>query len=506
MKVIQIILVTALLTACSVKSGQQEQSGDIYKPDWESLSRHEPAPEWFRNAKFGIYFHWGVYSVPAFSNEWYPRNMHFKGSTVYKHHVKTYGLPSEFGYHDFVPMFKADYFDADEWAELFKQAGARFAGPVAEHHDGFSMWDSDITPWNAGDMGPKRDITGELAVAFRKRGMKLITTFHHARNLQRYWDKPDEKKFQNSHYPLFKGMPPAMNLPNQRLLYGNVPEEEWLDRVWLGKLKEVIDKYHPDIIWFDSWLDLIPAEKRQQFAAYYLNDALKRDKEVVIVRKQNDLPLNFTVNDLEKSRMNRMNEQVWMSDETISKGSWCYTENLKIKEPGDVLHVLIDIVSKNGVLLLNVSPKSDGTIPDNQREVLLKIGDWLKKYGEAIYDTRPWHIYGEGPTMEPEGDFKNHSKFLKIKYTSKDIRYTTRGDMLYAILLGRPEGEEILLQSLANKNRGSSLKIKGVTLLGSSEEITWKETDSGLRINLPPNIPDRMAVVFRIETTGGLNG
>lgn len=501
MKAIQIILAAAIMAACTAKSNQQEQSKTFYKPNWESLSKHDPAPEWFKNAKFGIYFHWGVYSVPAFSSEWYPRNMHFKGGSVYKHHVKTYGLPSEFGYHDFVPMFKAEHFDADAWAGLFKQTGARFAGPVAEHHDGFSMWDSDVTPWNVGDMGPKRDILGELAVAIRKRDMKLITTFHHARNLQRYWDKPGEKKFQNSHYPLFKGMPPYMNIASQRLLYGNVPEEEWLEKVWLGKLKEVIDKYQPDIIWFDSWLDQIPEERRQEFAAYYLNDALKRNKDVVIVRKQDDLPSNFTVNDLEKSRMNRMSDQVWMSDETISMGSWCYTENLKIKEAKDVLHVLIDIVSKNGVLLLNVSPKADGTIPKDQREVLLQIGDWLKKYGEAIYDTRPWQTYGEGPTMEPEGDFKNHSKFQKIKYTSKDIRFTTKGDVLYAILLGRPEGNEVLLQSLAGKN----LQIRNITIPGSDEKIAWEITDAGLVLKLPESEMDDMAVVFRMETAGSLN-
>ena len=304
----------------------------IYKPNWQSLAGHREAPQWFQEAKFGIYFHWGIYSVPAYGSEWYPRNMHIPGDHVNKHHIEKYGLPGEFGYHDFVPLFKAENFDAEEWAELFKKAGARFAGPVAEHHDGFAMWDSEVTPWNVTDKGPERDITGELEKAIKARGMKFITTFHHARNLQRYrGHKEGETNFPNSHYPLFPGTPPT-DTTNQELnyLYGNFPEEQWLDKIWLGKLKEVINKYRPDIIWFDSWLDRIPESYRREFCAYYLNEAEKWNKEVVIVRKQNDLPLDISIDDLEKSRKNKIDQKPWMTDETISKGSWCYTENLKL--------------------------------------------------------------------------------------------------------------------------------------------------------------------------------
>ena len=162
-----------------------------YKTNWESLKQHNPAPEWFRDGKLGIYFHWGVYCVPAFGSEWYPRHMHIKKHPDHKHHVETYGDPSEFGYHEFVPMFKAEHFDPDAWADLFMKAGAQFAGPVAEHHDGFAMWDSEFTPWNAMNMGPKRDITGELAKAIRARGMKFVATFHHARNNQHQLEMSD---------------------------------------------------------------------------------------------------------------------------------------------------------------------------------------------------------------------------------------------------------------------------------------------------------------------------
>lgn len=501
-----------ILFGCGTSGKKQAEENEKpkYEESWESLARHNEQPDWFQDAKFGIYFHWGVYSVPAFGNEWYPRNMHFESNREYKHHVEKYGHPSEFGYHDFVPMFTAENFNAKEWAELFKKAGARFAGPVAEHHDGFSMWDSEVTPWNAADKGPKQDITGKLKKAFDEKGLKLITTFHHARNLQRYKGKEQEEieksreniwwAFEKSHYPLFEGMPPTWDDPELNYLYGNIPEDKWLEEVWFGKLKEVIDKYQPDIMWFDSWLDDIPEAYRRKYLAYYLNEAEKWNKEVVIVRKQDDLPLDVSVDDLEKSRKNELGEKVWMTDETVSTGSWCYTENLQIKQAADVLHVLIDIVSKNGVLLLNISPMADGTIPEDQKNVLLTMGDWLAKYGEAVYETRPWYTYGEGPTKEPEGHFRNASEFLKIKYSATDVRYTTKGDVIYAMLLGWPgNNTPILLKSFSVNEWKNPREIKSVSLLGSDKQLKYLVDDNGLKINTPDTSVDEMAVVFKIE-------
>jgi len=497
------LLVIALLIGCAGPKKPEETGAETYSADWESLSKHEASPEWFQNAKLGIYFHWGVYSVPAYGSEWYPRHMHQVGNYVYDHHVETYGHPSEFGYHDFVPMFKAEHFDAEEWADLFQKAGARFAGPVAEHHDGFAMWDSEATPWNVADMGPKIDITGLLAAELKKRDIKLITTFHHAKQLQRHDSIRSEghEAYNWSHYPYVRGMPTSSEDPKLQLLYGNIPEDQWLEEIWYGKLKEVIDQYQPDIIWFDYVLDQIPEEYRQKFSAYFLNEAEKLNKEVVIVRKQEDLPINYTVDDLEKSRKNQIGDEPWMTDETISKGSWCYTQNLEIKESADVLHVLIDIVSKNGVLLLNVSPKADGSIPDEQKQVLLDMGAWLDAYGESIYDTRPWYTFGEGPTKEPEGHFNNHQEFLKIKYSWKDVRYTTKSDLIYATILGWPgAGKEILLSAFAEDSLSDPLEIASLTLLGSSAELVWELGEEGLTLTTPEEAPDQMAVVFKIET------
>lgn len=469
-----------------------------YEPTWESLSKHEAEPEWLKDAKLGIYFHWGPYSVPAYGNEWYPCKMHQKDDDIYTHHKKTYGDPSEFGYHDFIPQFTAEHFDPEEWAELFRMSGAKFAGPVAEHHDGYSMWASKITPWNAKDTGPHRDILGELFQSLEKRDMKTIATFHHARNLQRYRDTWEESgRKGNSHYTYDPEWPTASEDPELRLLYGNVPEEEWNEKIWLGKLQEVIDNYQPDIIWFDSWLDRIPEIYRQRFSAYYLNAAEQWGKDVAIVRKQNDMPLDFTINDHEKAREPKALPELWMTDDTISTGSWCYTRDLKIKPLYKVVHALVDTVAKNGVVLLNISPKADGTIPQDQHDVLLGLGEWLNTNGEAIYDTRPWVIAAEGPTSEPGGGFASRNEFLNIEYSKKDVRYTASkdGNTVYAILLGVPRtGQKIRLKAFSE----ADVNVARVEKLGK-KKVVWSTSRDGLKITMPSGADvEGMTSVFKI--------
>ena len=497
-------LVTGLLIGCSYQARRAKVSRGggseaPYAADWESLKKHNPAPQWFRDAKFGIYFHWGVYSVPAFADEWYPRNMHSRNSNEYKHHVQKYGEPTEFGYHNFVPMFKAEKFDADEWAELFEKAGARFAGPVAEHHDGFAMWDSDLTPWNAMDMGPRRDIAGELAKAIRNRGMRFVTTFHHARN-NLYLIEKDGRKRWTGHYEFVKRyFPSLLDDPKQAILYGYMPREQFLD-IWEGKLLEVIDKYQPDLMWFDSWLDEIPDEYKTSYLAYYFNKANQWGKEVVVTFKQEDLPREIGVEDYEKGRANELTDYVWLTDDTISRGSWCYTEDLQIKSTAEVLHVLIDIVSKNGQLLLNISPKADGTIPDNQKQVLLGIGKWLQDYGEAVYETRPFVDFGEGPTRLEKG---GHFVRMNGGYTPQDIRYTRKGETVYAIILGWPgENEQVVMAIFGKDNKAKDVVVTDVSMFGTDEKIKWQRQDTGLIVTTPAKKIDAMAIVFKLSTSG----
>jgi len=418
-----------------------------FRADWQSLAKHE-IPEWFRDAKLGIYAHWGVYSVPAFGSEWYPRNMYREGSGPFQHHVEKYGGPAKFGYKDFIPQFTAEKFDAEAWAEVYARAGAKFAGPVAEHHDGFSMWASKVNRWNVAGMGPQRDITGELVKALRKRDIKIITSFHHAFNFQGYytpgdgWDTAD---------------------PKYADLYGQFQDQTLaLDR-WLIKLKEVIDAYQPDQIWFDFGLQKIPDDYKQRMAAYYYNQESKWGKPVIITRKGTHLPEGVGVLDIERGKMSGMAEELWQTDDSVATNSWCHVEGLKLKPTEELVHELVDIVSKNGVLLLNVAPKADGAIPDDQREQLTAMGDWLKVNGEAIYATRPWKFHGEGPHLFDRGRGLGKIAQEQIRFVAEDIRYTQSkcGKMLYAIALGPPK-DTLTLTAVKVNAAGSEA---GVSLL-----------------------------------------
>jgi alpha-L-fucosidase len=424
--------------------------------------------------------------------------MHRRESREYKHHVETYGDPSQFGYHDFVPMFKAEHFDAEVWADLFVKAGARFAGPVAEHHDGFSMWASKLTPWNVKDRGPERDIMGELAQELRKRDIKLVATFHHARNNQ-HMVQQDGRLVWEGHYPRVEGWPTVSEDPELRLLYGNLPRREFLE-LWKGKLVEVIDTYRPDLIWFDGWLNEIPETYQTEFLAHYLNGAAEWDRDVVVTCKGHDLPLDVAVEDFEKGRADRLTEEPWLTDDTISYGSWCYTTTLRIKPTREVLHVFIDIVSKNGQLLLNISPRADGTIPQEQQDVLLGIGRWLDRFGEAVYGTRPFVAYGEGPTQQDKG---GHFVKANLKYTAEDVRYTRKGDTVYAIVLGWPgAGKDVTLTVFGEEGAAKDIGVIGVSVLSDDTRIKWKRRKKGLVVSCPKTATDDMAVVFRLDTEG----
>jgi len=260
----------------AVERARQGIEEGPYDNEWESLEGHDEAPTWFRDAKFGIYCHWGLYSVPAYQSEWYPRHMHDEDHDIHDHHVETYGPPEEAPYQEFAPKFTAENFDADAWAELFDEIGIRFAGLTAEHHDGWSNWDSAINPWNAGDRGPGRDLVGELASAVRDRGMRFMTSFHHERTRDHY-------EFAHEDYPsVMEGYP-------DEVMYGNVDEDTYFDH-WLARLVEVIDDYGPDLIWHDAGLPKIPDDHHRRYLAYCFNRAVERDQDVVVTVKKKNCP------------------------------------------------------------------------------------------------------------------------------------------------------------------------------------------------------------------------
>jgi len=488
---VSLVLVNSLTSQNSQIINSEIRTQTSYEASWTSLTKH-PYPKWFQDAKFGIYFHWGVYSVPAYGSEWYPRWMYVDtlvwGTQFYDYHVKTYGGPTKFGYKDFIPMFKAEKFDTNEWADLFKRSGAKFAGPVAEHADNFSMWDSKLNDWNAKKMGPKRDIVGELETAIKEKGMKYVTTFHHAWNWGWYptWDSTMECS-----NPEYAGLYGPKTLPGA-FHYSNPnpgPSLQWF-QLWKNKMIEVIDKYEPDLIYLDTRISFIPDSIKRNFLTYYYNKALAWDREVSVTYKIGELAEHSAILDLEKGALDDITEFPWMVDATIDNKSWAYNLNPEYKTSKQLINYLITVVSKNGQLLLDIPPKPDGTIPEEVKTVLLDIGDWLAINGEAIYGTRPWIKFGEGPTSDGKGDFND-----KIPaYTAEDIRFTTKGDTLYAIAMAIPTDQKIRITSLP----GNKYQVKSIELVGTNQKLKYTQDEKGTLVELPKALPYKYAVSIRI--------
>jgi alpha-L-fucosidase len=457
-----------------------------FHPQWESLEQYQ-VPEWYKDAKFGIFIHWGVYSVPAFHTEWYPRDMYIVGSPVYKHHLETYGPPAKFGYKDFIPMFKAQKFDADRWAELFREAGAKYVVPVAEHHDGFAMFDYDFTDWSAAKMGPKRDIIGALAKAVRRQGLHFGASSHRA---EHWWFYNGGMTFDSDvkdpRYASFYG--PAMPDKTQ-------PDKAFLDD-WLARATEIVDKYRPDIVWFDWWIEQpVFQPYLQTFAAYYYNRAAQWGRGVAINYKNKAFPRRAAVLDIERGKLDTISPLFWQTDTSVSVKSWGYIRDDKYRTPGSLVDELVDIVSNNGCLLLNVGPKPDGTIPDQEQKILLDLGRWLSVNGEAIYGTRPWKISSEGPTKAVAGSFKDTAS---QPFTPQDFRFTAKGETLYAIALRWPEDGKLVIKSLAAHSPLTKGAIREVKLLGSNARLKWQRTRDGLIIQLPATKPCDYAYALKI--------
>jgi alpha-L-fucosidase len=457
----------------------------LYQPTWESLHQYR-APDWFRDAKFGIFIHWGIYSVPAVMNEWYPRLMYIRNSAVYEHHRETYG--EDFGYKDFIPRFSADHFDPAEWATLFREAGARYVVPVAEHHDGFPMYATRLTRWNAAAMGPKRDVLGELTSAFRKEGLVAGLSSHRA---EHWWFMNGGRDFpsdvQDPAYADFYG--PAMPSPEAGTFAWDThdwtprPDAAYLDD-WLARCCELVDRFQPQLIYFDWWIHQLAFKPYLlKFAANYYNHV----PEGVINYKLDAFEKGTAVFDIERGYATQIQPEPWQTCTSVSKNSWGFISHHVYKDPAAILHHLVDIVSKNGCLLLNVGPKPDGTIPDEEQEILRAIGDWLSVNGEAVYGTRPWRVFGEGPTEIPEGQFSDND----VTFTGQDIRFTTKGDRLFAITLGKP-GETVVIKSLAEQ------QVHAVKLLGSEDNPSWSQDVAGLKIQVPNDENLKYAWAFEI--------
>jgi alpha-L-fucosidase len=457
----------------------------VFCADWDSIGAKYAFPEWFADAKFGIFIHWGVYAVPAFDNEWYPRNMYSSGHRVFAHHVEKYGSQDKFGYKDFIPMFRAEKFDAEEWMRLFEASGARYVVPVAEHHDGFSMYASDRNPWNSVKMGPMRDIVGELKAAAERHGIVFGLSSH---RLENAWFYNQGMKFASD------VQDSTISLYGFRLAGGDKDYDEAVALDWLAHVRELIDKYHPQLFWFDWTVDSdVIRPYFNMFLAYYYNSAIDWGKGVAVNTKSG-YPTNIQVGDVERGKLDSMRKFPWQTDTSVGKHSWCFTEGEENKSPEQIVHDLIDIVSKNGNLLLNIGPRADGTITDEQTAVLLAIGRWLKVNGDAIYGTRCWKRHGEGDNLGTAGSFTDNTA---TPYTARDIRFTAKGNALYAIVLSCKEAGT-LIRTLTPENIGEA-KIQSVRMLGSEAEIAWELTPEGLRITFPKEMPCDYACSLRID-------
>lgn len=445
-----------------------------YRAAMKSLRAYQ-APAWYENGKFGIFIHWGPYCVPAFDNEWYPRNMYQPGHKVYEHHVKTYGPHKQFGYKDFIPMFKAEHFDAEDWAKLFEEAGARFVVPVAEHHDGFQMYRSALCRWNAFEMGPQRDICGELAEAVRARGMVFGASSHRA---EHYWFMDGVHKFDSDYAPEYEDFyGPAEPAPENWSDYMDAPPTADHMDDWLIRTCELVDLYRPQLIWFDWWINHMAFRPYlEKFAAYYYNRGAEWGLEVAINHKFTAYDKGCAVFDVERGQLTEGADLLWQNDTSVSKNSWGYIEGHDYKQVIDILCDLCDIVAKNGALLLNIGPRADGTIPETERSMLRDIGAWLKENGEAIYHTRPWRVYGEGPTQVPEGAFTDTQRDA---FTGADIRYTAKDGALYAMVLGKPEKGCLVLTQVKAEDG-----YRAVTTL-DGQALTASQQADGLHVTLP---------------------
>lgn len=465
-----------------------------FKDNWDSLKNIE-VPQWYRDAKFGIFIHWGVYSVPAFANEWYPRGMYIKDSPEYKHHIKKYGKHKDFGYKDFIPMFTAEHFDAAQWMELFKDAGARYVMPVAEHHDGFQMYKSELSKWNAFEMGPKRDVIAELQAAAASAKIEFCLSSH---RVEHWFFMGHGREFDSDiKDPIDRDdiYWPSMPEPDHMSLYPECPPSAEYMEDWLVRSCEIVDKFKPAVMYFDWWIQIAALKSYlKKFAAYYYNRMHEWGRVGAINYKHDAFIPGAAVQEVERGQFASIKPYFWQTCTPIANNSWCYTENNDYRDPADIISNLVDIVSKNGCLLLNVGPRADGSIADEDRKVLREIGNWLRVNGEAIYSTTTFKVFGEGPTKIKEGQFTDTKP---REFTSRDIRFTQNGSVLYAAVLKYPEDGIVRIKSLKDGSAHFRGIIKDISVLGFDEKPEYKQ-DKNKLILRTKTVSSANPVVFRI--------
>ena len=503
-----LIFATAMLFF-AVQCGYQKESMQAqrykFEPTGESLKNYR-VPQWYEDAKFGIYFHWAPFSVAAYKTEWYPHWMYSPEritkrpnfQDIPKHHIETWGPLDKFGYKDFIPLFKAEKWNPKQWVQMFKEAGAKYVVSAAMHHDGFAMWDSKYIPYNSRAMGPKRDVVGEFMKAARKARLKTGVSTHYGRHWAYYTFRPEYDNWDPKYEGLYGHRRGDEDPPR--------PEDE---QQWENVLKELIDKYQPDYIFVDGGIG--DGERRfkkpyfrQAFynvLAHYYNSAQRWGRSVVLTYKREFLEPDQAVEDFERAGLDSIRlSSKWQTDDKIAVTGWCYVRETDFWPVDYLIGALVDTVSKNGNLLLNVGPRPDGTIREAEAMTLNEIGKWLKLNGEAIYGTRPWREFGEGTMVKISDDGKSG----KQKMGPDCVRFTVKDKVLYAICFGWPDFGDFTIKSLNSKHPVSKSGIKSITMLGSGESIQWDETEDGLEVIFPTEAPCSYAYVLKIVPKGDL--
>lgn len=471
-----------------------------YKDNWQSLCSHK-TPQWYHNAKFGIFIHWGVYSVPAFGNEWYSREMYDKTKPAFHHHIKTYGKHSDFGYKDFIPMFKGEHFNADEWVALFKESGAGYIMPVCEHHDGFAMYDTEFNRWNAKNMGPCRDVIGEIKAACEKNGLMFCGSSHRAEhyffmNMGRTINSDvNDEMYSDFYGPAYYCKELSSNTMHITASKSDStpPSQEFLCD-WLVRTCELIDKYQPKVLYFDWWIHnnaFKPYLKKM--AAYYYNRADEWGCEVTVNYKHNAFPPGAATFDVERGALKGISPVPWQTCTAIAKNSWGYTENNKFKSVNHIVCDLIDIVSKNGMMLLNVGPKADGTITKEETAVLKGIGRWLEVNGEGIYGTVPWKTFGEGRANVKDGFFQDNKE---KGYTNRDFRFTYKNGCVYVFWM-KPDKKTAKIKCF--KTVSQDFIISSVEMLGCEDKLCFSRNKKHMLIELETVPTGNLPVCFKLK-------
>jgi alpha-L-fucosidase len=519
-------------------AGSKEFAKIPFSPTWESLEKYV-VPQWYKDAKFGIWAHWGPQCEPE-RGDWYARGMYEEGSDQYKYHVEKYGHPSEFGFKDVINKWKAEKWDPDYLVGLYKKAGAQYFVALANHHDNMDLYDSKYQEWNSVNMGPKKDLMAGWAKAAKKYELPLGVSVHasHAwswmETAQRadkhgpkagipydgkvkaedgkgkWWDGKDPQDLYAQNHPLSKDSENNGAIHSQWSWENGVaePTKEYIEKFY-NRTIDLIDKYNPELVYFDDTvLPLWPiSDAGLRIAAHLYNKSAKKNGKVTAVvngKILNEQQRKCMIWDIERGQSNKIEPYTWQTDTCI--GAWHYDrrifDNHHYKSAKTVIHTLLDVVSKNGNLLLNIPLRGDGSIDSDELAVVEEIGEWMKINSEAIYATKPWKVFGEGPAIENvaplSGPGFNEGKGKP--FDSKDIRFTAKGNDLYATVLGWPEDGTVNIKSLAKGGSLYAKVIKKVTLLGTGTTSDFQQTADGLTIKVP-GVESKLsyALVFKIS-------